>query len=423
MAQFKSAGSATAAPPWRQALRQYGTALSGSVGRLVFSLIYFVVLANALSIADFGVFAAASATGVMLSRIIGLGFGSPLYRIAAVKKRLLGVYTAGFLAFALASLPIFALAAAAAYMIAFATLLSPLTFAAIVCAEALVWRLTEIVITVNNGLNRFGRGSALTILGTALRAAAAALFAVTGGGLGGWVWHYLGANLVALAIAVAFFFPRVRLRFAPKVYWRRMSDSLAVCGAEMVFYLQMELDKVVVLAAGGAQLAGVYAILMRLIDLTAIPVRTFNMMLVQKLMRTPEWIASLARRFAVEAGIFTVSTLAMIVGGGLLWLKPDLLGGNVTAVAPLVILALAVPGFRNLIEYHAELLYARGRTWVRALNLALLAGAKAVLLLMLLGIGAGERDLTLWLNALFGALFVLSLVLTHAALRLAPKRV
>ena len=48
-------------------LRDYGAALSGAGGRMVISLFYFVALANALSVADFGLFATASATGIMLS--------------------------------------------------------------------------------------------------------------------------------------------------------------------------------------------------------------------------------------------------------------------------------------------------------------------------------------------------------------------
>ena len=53
----------------RTLLRDYFSAISGSAGRLVFSLLYFVVLANTLSIAEFGLFATASAAGVMLSRV------------------------------------------------------------------------------------------------------------------------------------------------------------------------------------------------------------------------------------------------------------------------------------------------------------------------------------------------------------------
>ena len=61
------------------ALRSYAAALSGAGGRLVISLFYFVALANTLSVADFGLFATASATGIMLSRIVGFGFTSPLW--------------------------------------------------------------------------------------------------------------------------------------------------------------------------------------------------------------------------------------------------------------------------------------------------------------------------------------------------------
>ena len=56
----------------RGLVRDYFSAISGAGGRLVFSLAYFIALANTLSIAEFGMFATASAAGVMLSRILGL---------------------------------------------------------------------------------------------------------------------------------------------------------------------------------------------------------------------------------------------------------------------------------------------------------------------------------------------------------------
>lgn len=70
-------------------LRDYLSLFSGSAGRLVVSLVYFIALANTLPTSDFGIFATASGTGVMLSRLVSLGFNSPLYRIATVKPRLL----------------------------------------------------------------------------------------------------------------------------------------------------------------------------------------------------------------------------------------------------------------------------------------------------------------------------------------------
>ena len=71
---------------------------------------------------------------------------------------------------------------------------------------------------------------------------------------------------------------------------------------------------------------------------------------------------------------------------------PRLLGDNVAEAAPLVALALFVPGFRNLVEYQAELLFARGQTVVRAVNLALLAALKGGLLWLVLDRAAETLD-------------------------------
>ncbi len=98
-------------------VRDYLSLFSGSAGRLVVSLVYFIALANTLPTGDFGIFATASGTGVVLSRLVSLGFSSPLYRISTVKPRLLGIYTAGFLVALLVSLPLFALASWLVYFV------------------------------------------------------------------------------------------------------------------------------------------------------------------------------------------------------------------------------------------------------------------------------------------------------------------
>jgi O-antigen/teichoic acid export membrane protein len=400
----------------------YLTAVSGSAGRLVFSLVYFVALANTLSIAEFGLFATASASGVMLSRILAFGFISALYRVATVKPRLIGAYTAGFLLLAVLSLPFLGLASLLVHRIFFAGQVDLSTFALVVAAESLLWRPVEVVLIVNNGMRRFGRAAVMAVAGTALRALAALAFAlVAPHGLAAWSLFYLGANAVALAAAILFCYPRQRLRLAPRLYWRRLADSIYVAGAEVLFYLQMEFDKLLVLSLGGATLAGIYAIIMRLVDLTAIPIRTFTMMLVQKMMRMPEMLKRLRLRFAVEAGVFAVSTLALLALGLLLHFFPRLLGGNVAEAAPLVILALLVPGLRNLVEYQAELLFARGQTAVRAVNLALLTGVKVVALAWVLTRIGGTPDVVLALNGVFTVLFLASSLLTHSALRLPAK--
>jgi O-antigen/teichoic acid export membrane protein len=399
-------------------LRDYGAALSGAGGRIVISLFYFVALANALPVADFGLFATASATGIMLSRIVGFGFTSPLYRIATVKPRLIGVYGAGYLLFAALSVPAFLIAARAAYQLFFAATLSFDVFLIIVATEAFLWRSLEVIVIANNGMNQFGKASTLVIVGSLFRAAAAVLFALVAvKTIGHWAIWYGAANFGALTIGVIFFMPRARLRLAMPVYRRHIADSLSVAVAEVLFYVQSELDKLLVLALGGAETAGIYAIIMRLVDLTAIPIRTFNMMLVQKLMRTGDLLNSVKRRVGLEAGLFVVSTIGMAALGLFLHLFPAALGRNVAAVTGLLFSVLLVPGFRNLVEYHAELLYARRQTVLRAVNLALLAGCKAMLLSFIFLRRQGSEHWLLDLNWGYGLVWAASLALTYSAMR------
>ncbi|WP_425277154.1 lipopolysaccharide biosynthesis protein [Nitratireductor basaltis] len=405
-------------------LRDYFKAISGSAGRLVFSLAYFVLLANALSIAEFGLFATASAAGVVLSRILGFGFIAPLYRIATVKPRLLGAYTAGFMGLSALSLPVLAGAAWLMYLLFFASDMPLGIFAAIVASEALLWRPTEAVIIVNNGLNRFGRGAFLTIMGTAIRCAAAFVFVFASErNLANWAVYYLAANGLSLLIAAGFFYPWRRLKFTPELYGRRLPDALYVSAAEILFYLQMELDKLLVLALGNPQLAGIYAIIMRLVDLTAIPIRTFSMLLVQKMMRMPDLLKRLTVRFGIEGAIFAVSTMGLLGLAIILHFHPRLLGDNVAEAAPLVMLALAIPGLRNLVEYQAELLFARGQTAWRAINLVLIGALKAGALALILSLHEAPREIVLSLNWAFLALYLLSLALTSIALTHPAKRV
>ena len=405
-------------------VRDYASAISGSAGRLIFSLIYFVALANTLSIADFGLFATASATGVMLSRILAFGYITALYRMATVRPALIGVFTAGFMLMAVASLPVLGLASLGAHAIFFGSDMALPVFLTVIAAEALLWRPVEAVVIVNNGMGRFGRAAVLVILGTVLRAAAAGIFVfLPVADLSTWSLLYLAANAVSLLVAAFFFYPPCRLRLKPRIYLRRLPDSLYVAGAEILFYLQMEMDKLLVLALGGPHLAGIYAIIMRLVDLPPTPIRTFTLMRVQRLMRTPELRARTMRRIGLEAAVLAVSTLALAALAVILHFFPTLLGKNVSEAAPLLGLALFVPGLRNLVEYQAELLFARGQTLLRAINLAFLAGLKAVLLALLLAQSLDVDQLVLWLNAVFAALYLASMLFTYSAMRLPAKSI
>ncbi|MER9654558.1 lipopolysaccharide biosynthesis protein [Mesorhizobium sp. M0152] len=408
----------------RGLVRDYLSAISGAGGRLVFSLAYFIALANTLSISDFGMFATASAAGVMLSRLLAFGFISALYRTATIRPNLIGTFSAGFLLLGVASLPLLAASSFGVYAIFFAGTVPLSVFSAVVFAEALLWRPVEVALIVNNGLGRFGRAALLTILATALRALGAVLFMVWGQhSVWVWSWFYIGANAASLLLAFGFFYPRQRLRLRTELYLRRLADSIYVAGAEVLFYLQMEFDKLLVLAIGGPHLAGIYAIIMRLVDLTAIPIRTFSMMLVQRMMRAPELLSRLAVKSGIEGGVFAVSTLALLTLAIVLHFFPNALGRNVAEAAPLVALAICVPGLRNLVEYQAELLFARGQTLVRALNLGLLAALKALLLTYVLNTIADTPKLVLSLNVVFLLLYLASMLLTYSALRKPAKSV
>nr|WP_246802650.1 MULTISPECIES: lipopolysaccharide biosynthesis protein [unclassified Ensifer] len=396
----------------------------GSAGRLVLSLVYFIAVANTLAIADFGLFATASAAGIMISRVLAFGFMSPLYRVATVKPLLVGTYSAGFLVGAVLSLPLIAIICAITFLALFSRDMAAGTFAAFMLAEILCWRGLETAVIVLNGLGRFGRGALLVVIGTAIRTAAALLLALLPWKtLEAWSYLYLLANALGLLVALLWFYPRVRLRWQPRLYFRRWADSVSVAGAEVLFYIQSEFDKIAVLAIGGPAVSGLYAILMRLADLTALPVRSFNTLLVQRIMRTPEAIARWRVRLSIELLVALASFAAIAAMAFYLWVFPDGLGRNVSAAAPIVAMIVLVPSFRNLIEYHSELLYATGRTVRRMLNLLIAGVVKVGLLVLLLQTTA---DVTTWapaLNGIFLVLYALSFGLTYSALRKPADRV
>lgn len=404
--------------PDRATITAYLTILSGSAGRLVISLVYFLIVANTLTLGAFGIFATASATGVILSRLLAFGFVSPVYRVATVKPRLLGSYLAGFAALSLASLPLIALAGWAVYALLFAGKVAPLPFALIVLAEVIGWRLVELVAIVNNGMRRFGRAAQLVILGSGLRTLAAIGFWLHGQAtLESWALAYLGATLLSAAIALLAYLPRVRLRLRTALYPRRMADAVTAGAADILFYVQAELDKLLMLALAGERVAGLYAIAMRVIDLTAMPVRSFNQMFVQKIMADRGIAGGIGRRALIEIAIATVSVAGLVAILVLLALFPRALGGNVAQAAYLFLPMLLVPAFRNLVEYHAELLYARERTGTRILLLCAIAALKAGLMSWVMARHGADEAWAIWMNLVFGLIYLLSAALTYPLLR------
>jgi O-antigen/teichoic acid export membrane protein len=356
---------------------------------------------------------------VVLSRVAGLGFSSPLYRIATVKPHLSGAYLGGYVAIFLASLPLVAALSFLAFHTIFKGQLTALAFGLIIISEVVLWRNAEIVIIVNNGLRRFGLGAGLTILGTFIRMCAALAFwkLAPNQSIEMWAWFYLAANAVSLILISVTGRIKYRLRFVPKLYPRRLRDALSVASAEIIFYAQMELDKVLMLALAGGEVTGIYAVVMRLVDLTAMPLRAFNTLLVQSLMKTPELMRSWKRRLLMEGGIALVSTLALTAAVVLLWIKPTLLGNNIAIVAPVLMFALAIPATRNIVEYHSELLYARGQTIARAGLLALLGSLKALLMTLSIQPEIDAIQLIVWMTVLFAGLYLVSASITYWLIR------
>jgi O-antigen/teichoic acid export membrane protein len=153
----------------RDSIRNYAIILSGSAGRLVLSLVYFVIVANSLSLQQFGVFAAVSGVGIVLSRLLAFGFVSPLFRTATVRHRLTGTYLAGFAALAALSLPLILLLGLALHHLIFASDIGRAAFLSIILGEVIGWRLLEIVAIVNNGLKRYAIAAQIVIAGSVIR--------------------------------------------------------------------------------------------------------------------------------------------------------------------------------------------------------------------------------------------------------------
>lgn len=402
--------------PDRATIFAYLTILSGSAGRLVISLVYFLIVANTLTLGEFGLFATASSTGLILSRLLAFGFISPLYRVATVKPRLLGAYLSGFAGLSALSLPLIVAVAGAAYLLLFAERLALLPFAVIIVAEVLGWRLVEVVAIVNNGLRRFRQAALLVIIGSGLRTVAALLFAAFGrANLEIWAFAYCGATMASALIALLAFLPRTRWRFVRNLYPRRMADAVFAGAADIVFYVQSELDKLLVLGLAGERTAGLYAIALRVIDLTAMPVRSFNQMLVQKIMKD-RGIGRFRRLAAYEAGIALVSVGGLVCVIVALMPFPNLLGRNVSEAAYLFAPMLLVPAFRNLVEYHAELLYARERTGSRIALLCLLTAIKAGLISLVMTRFPEAGSWAAWMNLVFGVVYLASAGFTYRLL-------
>lgn len=401
----------------RGTITGYLQLLAGTFARLVLQALYFFALVNALSLEQMGSFAAISATGLIVGAFSGLGFSSFAFRAAAGRQRLLGRYLGTFYASIAVTLPLSLVAVAPVYLLLFQKALPFWSFAAIVTIESVVWRLVQVQQQINNGLGLYARGSQLIALATAVRAAGAVGFALTGGGnLAHWATIYFITNLAALVLVLALFHPRIALRVNRRLFVKRLKDGLMFCTSYFAFSVQNQLDKVIVLSLADARLAGIYAIATRLLDFTAVPFRVFYVMFTRKLIREGKSGRFLGRGLAVEVVIAVLTTTGFGLLIGVLALWPHLLGSNVAEATPFFAMMLLVPAFKSLIEFHGELFYVSQRMTPRAILAMVLVALNTGVLALLTRAELPLGTFGLWLNVLYAALYLLSALSVYRTL-------
>lgn len=407
----------------RTQVLDYSALLSGQLGRLVFSVAYFIILARTLSLGDFGIFASCSAIGIVLSRLVGLGYISPLFRVATTKPTLIGAYTSGFLVACVVSLlPILA-TAALIYWGLYGSLILPMTFMLIVLAEVICWRGIEATIIVCNGLNRYSTGAVLGTGAVAMKALAALALYLNGiHSIEVWAMIYFGALFMVMLFGVAFLYPKQRLKWRPRAWLGRGRDALGVSAAETLFYLQSEMDKVLVLALGGEVVSGIYAIVMRLVDLTAVPLRALSTMLTQWIMRSRQSGQAARTGLKLDLIIGLSSIAGLLAIAGVLSFFPNILGENIALGASFLWMLILVPAFRNAIELHTELLYGHQFMAARVALLAYLGTLKAFLITLVFSQTSAFNEIALWLNLVFGGLYLASALVTYSRLNRKPRQ-
>jgi O-antigen/teichoic acid export membrane protein len=283
-------------------------------------------------------------------------------------------------------------------------------FVAILLVEIVLWRVVEVLATVQNGMGRFTAGALAITLASAIRAGGAVAFALQGGGgIDAWAAWYFAANAMALGVALVAFYPPVRARWSLRLFRTRLRDGSMFALAYFALNAQGQIDKLIVLSLTDARFAGIYAISARIIDFTALPFRSFYTLYTRKLFGEGKRIKNaLSRTLTVEGAILGLSLLGFAALTLLLWRWPDLLGPNVAVAGQLFLVLLLVPAFRNLMEFHGELFFVYGRMSARAAVAVGLVVLNMGLLALLLSFSQDMLVIGLGLNAIYGLLYILS---------------
>lgn len=408
----------------RDALQGYAHLLGGSAARVVLSLIYFVALTSALKIAEFGFFATSAAVGLVLARIAAFGYGANLFVVAATRPRLIGVYLGNYAVWLVLSLPLCLLAALAVHWAFFDDVGKLGPYLIIVAVEIVIWRLIDVVAAINSGVGRFGYAAATYNLGFLSRTLVALFFLLfRDHSISEWAIDYAIANVAAFVLAVIFLMPPVHFRLRRGALLLRFRNGLELGSAHLVSMAQGESDKVLILSFGGELAAGIFATCTRLIDITALPVRAFNVMMIQKVLRDPNAMRGRRGLILTEIGIALLSTVTFCGIAFVLWLRPDLLGREIAKAASFLPMLFLLPALRNLIEYQAELLYARQRRASLLLISLVLIVVKATIMVLIFSTLELDRHWALAMNLVFAAAYLLSSIGTYCFDKGPPEKV
>jgi O-antigen/teichoic acid export membrane protein len=402
---------------FRAQFANYLQVFAGTGVRLGLQAVYFFILANTLSLHDMGVFASTSSTGIMIGCFSGFGFASLAFRASAGKRRTLGGYLAVFYASWLFALPLCLAASLPVFYFLFTSSLSLTAFILVILVETGLWRIVEMIHQVNNGLARYASASLAISFGSALRTAGAIAFAWSGEhDVETWARFYFAFNLAAMALAIAVYQPRVKLRWRSEIFFGRVRDALLFSVAYCASIAQNEIDKLVMLALADQRTVGIYAISTRIIDFTSVPIRSFYVLYSRKLIIEGYRRSQLGRSLGVEMLIALISTAGLATLLVTLAIWPDLLGHNVAVATQLFGVLLAVPAFKNLLEYHSELFFVYQHMTIRAVLATVLVGMKAAALALLLIHFDNIVAWGIWLNAVYFGLYVFSAASVYGAI-------
>jgi O-antigen/teichoic acid export membrane protein len=402
---------------FRTQFGNYLQVFAGTGVRLGLQAVYFFILANTLSLRDMGVFASASSTGIMIGCFSGFGFASLAFRAAAGKRRTLGGYLAVFYGSWLIALPLCVAASLPVFYALFTTSISLTAFVLVILVETGAWRIVEMIHQVNNGLGRYASASLVISFGSALRTAGAIALAASGKhDVEAWSVIYLTSNLAAMALAIVVYQPRIKLRWRAPLFFGRIRDALLFSIAYCASIAQNEIDKLVMLSLADQRTVGIYAISTRIIDFTSVPIRSFYVLYSRKLIIEGRRRNQIGRSLGVEALIALVSTAGLAALLVVLSVWPNMLGHNVAVATQLFSVLLAVPAFKNLLEYHSELFFVYQHMTVRAVLATVLVALKAAAIAWLLIHTDNIVQWGIWLNAVYFGLYVFSAASIYRAM-------